>query len=99
MLSSRSRSFLGAEVRVSSRRPLADEEVTRFDAAAAPTVVAELVQTYSMVSTPAATRLADIRAIDESFPPYGHFVLVRAGAVDDGSRHCGRSSRAFPMPG
>lgn len=97
MLAGRSRSFLGADVRVSSSRPLMAEERARIDAVAEAVVAgdagtrdggvtAELVQMYSMVWAPGASRLAEVRAIDGSFPPQGSIVLAGAGEVDDARR-------------
>ncbi|TFH24286.1 MAG: hypothetical protein E4H03_04025, partial [Myxococcales bacterium] len=96
-LAGRSRSFLGSDVRVSSSRPLMAEERARIDAVAEAVVAgdagtrdggvtAELVQMYSMVWAPGASRLAEVRAIDGSFPPQGSIVLAGAGEVDDARR-------------
>jgi len=94
-LAGRSRSFLGADVRVSSSRPLTIDERAHVDAVAAAeagggaggeVTTAELVQMYSMVSAVGTSRLAEVRAIDGSFPPRGRIILAGSGEVDDVGR-------------
>jgi putative ABC transport system ATP-binding protein len=86
-LAGRSRSFLGADVRITSNRPMTSAERARMDAIAAKTgrggKTAELIHLYSMVSADGVSRLAEIRAIDEGFPPEGNLVLAAAGPVTD----------------
>jgi len=88
-LEARSRSFLGADVRISSSRALTSDERARVDGAAArdltaagaAVTTAELIQTYSMVAGDGTSRLAELRAIDAAFPPHGKIVLADAGEV------------------
>ncbi len=84
-LESRSRTMLGADVRVSSTRPLSDDERARLDAAAGAAASSDLVQMYSMVAGPSVARLAELRGIDGRFPLYGALVLA-GGPVGDEAR-------------
>jgi len=85
-LEGRSRAMLGADIRVSSPRALAPEEIARMDAAAGARASADVVQMFSMVSGPARARLVELRGIDESFPLHGVLVLASGGTVDASMR-------------
>lgn len=84
-LEARSRTMLGADVRVSSTRALSAEERARLDAAADASSSSDLVQMYSMVAGASVARLAELRGIDDRFPLYGRVVLS-GGPVDDAAR-------------
>ena len=81
-LNERSQSFLGADLRISSNRPLAAVEQEHIEEVAIqatedgdPVASARLVQMYSMVSAGDVSRLTEIRAIDGVFPLRGNIVL------------------------
>ncbi|HYC56698.1 MAG TPA: FtsX-like permease family protein [Candidatus Binatia bacterium] len=80
-ITGRSRALLGADVRISSQRPLSAEETRAFDAAAGAAASSQLVQLYSMVAGSGGARLVELRGIDERFPLSGAVVLADAGTV------------------
>lgn len=85
-LETRSRTMLGADVRVSSTRALRAEEVAALDGAASARATSDLVQLYSMISGGQSARLAELRGIDGHFPLRGAVVLSEGGVVDDAAR-------------
>lgn len=99
-LTERSRAMMGADVIVSSSRPLTVGEGAAFAAAASPVATSEAVQLYSMVRGQGAARLTEVRAIDERFPLRGAVVLARTGPVDRDVRHAlANESAAWADPG
>jgi putative ABC transport system permease protein len=81
-LRERSRSFLGADVDVTSSRPLGDEELAALDAAAGEGArVARATVLFSMASHGDRTRLVELQAIDPAFPLYGEIALEGRGAA------------------
>jgi putative ABC transport system permease protein len=93
-LEARSRSFLGADLRISSNRPLTSGEQERLHEVAiaktrgeAAVASARLVQLYSMVSAGEVSRLTEIRAIDGVFPLRGNIELSGGEPVDGRRRN------------
>ncbi len=94
-LAARSRSMLGADVRVAASRELTGEEIATLDRIAGvagandrdgadrAARTADLVQLYSMVSGPELSRLTEVRGIDGAFPLAGRIELAEGGEVDD----------------
>src|SRR5262249_48651268 len=82
-LTERSQSYLGADVAVTSARPLHEPEVSALDAAAgAGARTSEAVVLFSMAGSGARARLVELRAIDAAFPLYGEIAL-EAGALGE----------------
>lgn len=93
-LQARSKTFLGADISVSSSRPLSGDERRALDTAAGAESSSDWVELFSMASGSTAgtraaagpgstsrARLVEIRAIDSSFPLYGQIVLEGVGPV------------------
>lgn len=84
-LSERSRALLGADLSVTARRPLTDEE----ERALAESLQgleyrrAQGVELFSMVSSPRGTRLVEVVALEPQFPFYGTLEL-RGGGKREG---------------
>jgi putative ABC transport system permease protein len=75
-LEARSRAFLGADVAVTSARPLTDEETAALDSAAGEGArTAHAVVLFSMAGADEQARLVELRAIDDAFPLYGDIEL------------------------
>jgi putative ABC transport system permease protein len=98
-LQARSKVFLGADIAVSSRRPMTVDERSALAAAAAAESTSDWVELFSMASGSAAedgaqpgsggvarARLVEIRAIDASFPLYGEIVLGGVGSAGSQQR-------------
>lgn len=86
-LSARSRSVLGADFGVSSRKPIPEKtlEAAR-DLLGKDIVPSRMTELYSMVaSEKGESRLIQIRAIDEAYPFYGELELRKKGVVGSGS--------------
>jgi putative ABC transport system permease protein len=93
-LESRSRSFLGADLHVESRRVLSPEELAAFDAGVGEgAAIANATVLFSMAAGPERARLAEIYAVDPAFPLYGDIVLEDIGAVGDAQRRAAREAR------
>ena len=83
-LEDRSQAFLGADVAVTSSRPLTEAEIADLDRAAAGGFdLAHAVVLFSMAGAGDRARLVELRAIDESFPHYGDITLEEARAPGD----------------
>ena len=80
-LADRSRTMLGADVRIVSPRPFAAEELAAFDSAAGAAATSDLLQTYSMVVGRGRARLVELRGIDRNYPLAGALALKNAGVV------------------
>ncbi|MGE4651045.1 MAG: FtsX-like permease family protein [Myxococcota bacterium] len=79
-LAERSRAFLGADLAVTSSRPLLAEEVDRFDALVPPDAgVARVAELFSMLAVGPRSRLVELHAIDGDFPLRGAVVLENKG--------------------
>jgi putative ABC transport system permease protein len=91
-LEARSKTFLGADISVTSSRPLTRDERRAFDTAAGAESTSDWVELFSMASAAATeaknaeasrsaarARLVEIRAIDAAFPLYGETVLDGVG--------------------
>jgi putative ABC transport system permease protein len=75
-LTERSQSYLGADVSVTSPRPLEAAEIDALDTGAGPGVrTARAVVLFSMAGSAERARLVELRAIDEAFPLYGGIEL------------------------
>src|SRR5258705_2010818 len=80
-LTERSQSYLGADVAVTSSRPLEAHEIDALDAeAGAGARSSRAVVLCSMAGSGARARLVELRAIDAAFPLYGEIEL-EAGAL------------------
>lgn len=89
-----SQAFLGADLVVTSRRPLAADETLRLDALAGPGArSAQMVELFSMAAVAGRARLVDLHAIDADFPLYGEIVLEGAGPVGEAQRWALRERR------
>ena len=81
-LAERSRAFLGADLAVTSSRPLRAEEIERFDALAPPGArVARVAELFSMLAVGTRSRLVELHAIDGDFPLRGAIALAGKGPV------------------
>lgn len=80
-LAGRSRSMLGADLRIVSPQALAVSERQALDALAGASATADVLQTYSMVAGAGRARLVELRGIDAHFPLAGELVLERGGVV------------------
>ncbi|MGH0030863.1 MAG: ABC transporter permease, partial [Myxococcota bacterium] len=86
-LHARSRSFLGADVDVTARRALTDQERRAFDERVGPEArIANATVLFSMAAGPERVRLAEVFAIDAAFPLYGRIVLEGSGPLDGAER-------------
>jgi putative ABC transport system permease protein len=84
-----SKALLGADLRLSSNRPLPDTVLAILDSAAAAGVpIARVTTTLSVALTTAGrTRLVQVRAVDGPYPFYGEMVADPPGAwprLDEG---------------
>ncbi len=78
-LEERSQAFLGADVAVTSARPLTEAETADLDAAAEDDFeLAHAVVLFSMAGADERARLVELRAVDERFPLYGEIALEEA---------------------
>src|SRR5258705_2061957 len=97
-LTERSQSYLGADVAVTSSRPLEAHEIDALDAeAGAGARTARAVVLFSMAGSGERARLVELRAIDAAFPLYGEIAL-EAGAPPEPERARG-ALRAAPGAG
>ena len=94
-LQSRTQAVLGADIGLSSRRPLNDEAVLKAQEVLTQSVETsqarktapktEMIEIYSMIATPSgASRLVQVKAIDAAFPFYGHIELKKGGPQKPG---------------
>jgi len=75
-LSERSQVLLSADLAVSARRPLTDQEdKTLHSLLPTGTQEGRLIEMYSMIASDKTSRLAEIAAIDETYPFYGELEL------------------------
>jgi putative ABC transport system permease protein len=80
-LTARSQSYLGADVAITSSRPLLEQEIAALDGeAGAGARSSRAVVLFSMAGSGARARLVELRAIDAAFPLYGEIAL-EAGAL------------------
>jgi putative ABC transport system permease protein len=81
-LGERSRAYLGADVVVSSPRPITEAEARALDGEAGPDArLAHAVVLFSMAGTGERARLVELRAIDAAYPLYGAIELEPGGAA------------------
>ena len=85
-LNLRSRSVLGADLGISSRRPIGKELLAVAKAQVKPeTEQSQMIELYSMVANSQGnSRLIQIRAIDFNYPFYGALELKNSGAQGRG---------------
>ena len=82
-LTAGSQSYLGADVAVSSPRPLSAQEIAALDAeAGAGARTARAVVLFSMAGSGDRARLVELRAIDAAYPLYGEIELERDASVE-----------------
>ncbi len=75
-LTARSQSYLGADVAITSSRPLLEQEIAALDGeAGAGARSSRAVVLFSMAGSGARARLIELRAIDAAFPLYGEIGL------------------------
>ncbi len=75
-LSERSQVLLSADLAVSARRPLTDQEdKTLHELLPSGTREGRLIEMYSMIASDKTSRLAEIAMIDETYPFYGELQL------------------------
>lgn len=85
-LSARSKELLSADLAVGSRRELTEEESSLIDTSLPyGTKTGRLVEMYTMASSPVASRLVQLVAIDQSYPFFGEFSLENAGVIKTGA--------------
>jgi putative ABC transport system permease protein len=78
----RSRAYLGADVVVSSSRPVTPTETQTLDRTAGPDAqIAHAVVLFSMAGTGEHARLVELRAIDAAYPLYGSIELEQTSAA------------------
>jgi putative ABC transport system permease protein len=93
-LRARSQAFLGGDLVVTSRRPLAPEEVARLDAAAgAGAQSASVVELFSMAAAGPRARLVELHAIDAAFPLRGVISLEGGGPAREPEQQALRERR------
>lgn len=83
VLAAQSREMLGADLVLRALRPLTDGErevVVRYVGVGVQE--AQRVDLYSMLASASASRLVELRAIDENFPFYGEIILEKSGHID-----------------
>lgn len=72
----RSKDLLTADLAVAARRVLTPQELSALSRHLPPgTTAAEMAELYSMVATPKRSRLAQVRAVEGTFPFYGELKL------------------------
>lgn len=84
-IASRSQSALGADIVVSASRPITPEEITDIrQALPAGSSVRWEDSLLSMISTVdgTASRLVEVRAVDEDYPFYGDILVKNGGRID-----------------
>ncbi len=75
-LAARSRQILGADLTVSARRPFTPSERAALKDALPDASGADVIELYSMLASPAGSRLVEITAIGDGFPFYGEIRLA-----------------------
>ena len=80
----RSKSILTADLSVSSIRPLSETDQAQLPSLPAQQQTQER-SLYSMVSSPTASRLVDVQAVEANFPLYGELNLRQQGLVTGAS--------------
>lgn len=74
-LTQNSQEVLGADLSISGRRPLTEEELKALEEPTKSIPSTEQVELYSMVTVGASTRLAQIKSLGSDFPFYGSFQI------------------------
>ena len=86
-LEQRSKAILGADLALSARRSLSEQEILIASETLPKGSVARQERSFfSMAWSGKASRLVEIRAVDAQFPNYGQLELKRAGLVDGQSK-------------
>lgn len=85
-LAENAQALLGADLALSGRRALNEGEKKALgELSARAEARTELVETFSMVRTPKATRLVLLKGLGERYPLRGYLQLERRGRVEAGS--------------
>lgn len=93
-LRARSRAFLGGDLVVTSRRPLAQAEIARLDALAGEGArSASVVELFSMAAAGERARLVELHAIDAGFPLHGEIALEGTGPARSPEQRALRARR------
>lgn len=83
-LTERSQVLLSADLAVSARRPLTDQEdKTLHGLLPAGTREGRMIEMYSMIASPKTSRLAEVAMIDPTYPFYGELDLEAHKKVSD----------------
>jgi putative ABC transport system permease protein len=82
-----SRNLLTADIEMSARRKISKDELDQAINFLGPKIVDrnEQVTLYSMVSGPSGSRLAEVKAVEQSHPLYGKIGLKLQGTIATGS--------------
>jgi putative ABC transport system permease protein len=81
-LESNAKKILSADVAVSSRRPISDEEIKRTrEIIGEPLKESQLFEFFAMMSAGEQSRLVSIKAIDENYPFYGEIQLQNGARI------------------
>lgn len=82
------RNLLAGDLSLASRRVLTPEETqTEKELAAHAEKTSRLVETFSMIQTPAGSRLVSLRAVGENYPLRGYVDLEKRGKISEGGAH------------
>lgn len=85
-LEENAQSLLGADIAVSSRRALSEKEkATVTELSEGAEARSEIAETFSMVRTPATSRLVLLKGIDAAYPLRGAIELASGGRVENGA--------------
>jgi putative ABC transport system permease protein len=78
------RSFLSADLAMSSRRKITEKELSRVRELLKPSRESHLNELFSMAATPGGSRLVQIKAIDSEYPLYGTLKLQSGKVIARG---------------
>lgn len=85
-LSARSKDLLSADVSVSSRRELTEEESAVLNASLPRgTQQGQVIGMYTMASSPSGSRLIDLNAVDDTYPFVGELTLESGAVIKSGT--------------
>lgn len=95
-MSSKSKFLLGADISISARRPISDAELAAARSVLGPNVQeTQTLELYSMLQGKKATRLAELRAIENAYPYYGKLTLEDGKVSEGGDLRDLESSRSI----
>lgn len=79
-VSEKSRGMLGADLGLSSRQPIDEEQIQKADEVFQTKLRSKTTESFSMVATTSGkSRLVQIKSIDQNFPFYGGILLKKSG--------------------